>query len=207
MSPLMLPAPVLQSLPRCSGPLSLGTVGCAQVWLPRPRESIRLKCSVPPEVKRVGEALTRVQTVVAVGILHLRHRTREKPVRPPPPLHACTHTQTHIRTHLGCAGSRRTPPKPRAARPRERRPSAGPRPPTPRPQPSSPVPSQPRTHASVVFPPWHTQGERCLLCSPRARGAGVALGTAGSPLVFQTPYVLEPDPPSPRRRARPRGLP
>lgn len=45
--PWMLPAPVLQSLPRCSGPLSSGTVGCAQVWLPRPQESIGLRWQCP----------------------------------------------------------------------------------------------------------------------------------------------------------------
>ena len=147
-----------------------------------------------------GGGLTGVQAVVAVGILHLRQQGRN-------PSDFCPCVCVHARTHLGCAGSCRVPPEPRAARPREHHPSAGRRLLTPRPQPSSPVPSHPRAHASGVFPPWHTRGASCLLCSPGARRAGGALGTAGSPLVFRTPYVPEPAPPSPRRRARPRGLP
>lgn len=196
------------SCPRPPAPPSLhrpssGTVDCAQVWLVRPRESIGLKGECPQSRRRGrggGEALTGVQAVVAVGILHLRQQGRN-------PSDFCPCVCVHARTHLGCAGSCRVPPEPRAARPREHHPSAGRRLLTPRPQPSSPVPSHPRAHASGVFPPWHTRGASCLLCSPGARRAGGALGTAGSPLVFRTPYVPEPAPPSPRRRARPRGLP
>lgn len=169
----------------------------------------------------MGELLTGVQAVVAVGILHLRHRAREGPVRPPPlggrhfhcrhtqraphsgkaPLSPCAlaHTQPGVRGHLNDSpetwhglGRANASPVYDLFRPY-----------------STPVPRSPdsRAHASFVSPPWHTRGESCLLCSPGARRAWGTLGTGGKPLVFRPPYVHEPDPPSPRWRARPRGLP
>ena len=145
--PWMLPAPVLQTLPRCSGPLSSGTVGCAQVWLPRPRESIGLKWQCPSRGEEGGGG-----THQGPDCCRCRHTPPAAPNKgearqassAPARVYTHTDTQTHIHTHLGCDGSRRIPPKPRAARPRERRPSAGPRPPTPRPQPCPLTPARTR---------------------------------------------------------------
>lgn len=120
--------------------LGSGTVDCAQVWPARPRESIGCSGSVTRELETVGEALTGVQAVVAVGIFHLRHRAKEKLIRPspgdrtsfhckrahtpyphPPPRvrrqlqdpRARAYTQTHTHTtHIppGCAGDCRADP-------------------------------------------------------------------------------------------------
>lgn len=58
--------------------------------------------SATPELKPVGEALTGVQAVVAVGILHLRHRGREKGSSDLHPggsrhLSLCVHAYAHTR--------------------------------------------------------------------------------------------------------------
>lgn len=74
----MLPAPVLQLLPVSGQELGSGTVDCAQVWLARPRESsIRLQRERHGGAGDSGEALTGVQTVVAVGVFHLQHQAKE----------------------------------------------------------------------------------------------------------------------------------
>jgi hypothetical protein len=44
-------------------------------------ENLELKGSIIPDLKTVRETLTRIQAVVTVGILHLRHQAGEKPVR------------------------------------------------------------------------------------------------------------------------------
>lgn len=76
--------PILQLHPHFSSQvLGAVTVDCAQVWLARPRESTMPK-GVMPDPQSVGEALTRIQAVVTIGILDLQHQTRENPVRPLP---------------------------------------------------------------------------------------------------------------------------
>lgn len=44
----------------------------------------RAETGLIPEAKTVGQALTRIQAVVTVGVLDLRHEAREKSVRPLP---------------------------------------------------------------------------------------------------------------------------
>lgn len=144
--------------------------------------------------RTVGEALTGIQAVVTVGILHLQHQARENPVRPLP-----LGRHQSVNTYTTGAGTTEWLSQ-GLARPRGRRPLCT--------LPTIPAPT-PRssTHAPFVSPPWHRPGESCLLCSPGGRTAGETLGIVGEPRVFRTPYVHEPDPPSPRRRARPRSLP
>lgn len=77
-----LPLSCSSSLTVSGQELCSGTVDCAQVWPARPRESIGCSGSVTRELETVGEALTGVQAVVAVGIFHLRHRAKEKLIRP-----------------------------------------------------------------------------------------------------------------------------
>lgn len=96
--PWMLPAPVLQTLPRCSGPLSSGTVGCAQVWLPRPRESIGLKWQCPSRGEEGGGG-----THQGPDCCRCRHTPPAAPSKgearqASAPARVYTHTDTHTYT-------------------------------------------------------------------------------------------------------------
>lgn len=109
--PWMLPAPVLQSLPRCSGPLSSGTVGCAQVWLPRPRESIGLRWQCPSR----GEEGAR-GTHQGPDCCRYRHTPPAAPSKgearqaSSAPARVYTHTDTHTYT-LGVRGQSQDSPQ------------------------------------------------------------------------------------------------
>lgn len=63
--------PILQLHPHFSSQvLGAVTVDCAQVWL------ARAETGVIPDPQTVREALTGIQAVVTVGILHLQHQAR-----------------------------------------------------------------------------------------------------------------------------------
>lgn len=149
----------------------------------------------------MGEALTRVQTVVAVGILHLRHRNKGEARQASSALHAYTHTDTH--TYTLSAGTQDSPSQERlaAGAPFGRIPSAH-----PRPQPSSPVPSRkPHTRLSCLPTLAHTGGEMSSLQPQGLEERGSSGDCRESP-VFQTPTCSSPTRPPRRRGSGSTGL-
>lgn len=97
----MLTAPVLQLLPHCLRPgTRLRNSGLFSGVAGKTKPTYRAKSGVIPlEPKIVGEALTGVQAVVTVGILHLWHQAREKPIIPLPVGEGASTHHAHARTH------------------------------------------------------------------------------------------------------------
>lgn len=217
--PPVLPALVLQLLPHC---FMFRDSGLWSGVADQANQTYRAEVGVSatPELQPVGEALTGVQAVVAVGILHLRHRVREKSSSDLHPgdsrhgslgVHAYAHTRvrgqlkdghTHVQAIKGFT------PEPKLFSSWECRPSAWSRRPTP-----------PLSQSQTPYPPTHTslshlptlgragvEPSALQPLGPEREGGGTS-ETRETSLIFRGPYVHAPAPPSPHRRARPRGLP